>query len=108
ALLSSLWPGLGQLAVGGPGARRSAVILALPPLILVALGIGAAVSPDRAARLSILFDPDVIAGLLIVEALLVVWRLVAVLDAFRRGQGVPRERGAALTAIALLFVLVPS
>jgi len=37
-----------------------------------------------------------------------VWRLLAVGDAFRRGRGAARERGAALTALALVFVLVPS
>ncbi len=55
-----------------------------------------------------LLNPDVIAALLVIEGLLVVWRLAAVLDAYRRGQGRGRERGAALTAVALVFVLVPS
>ena len=105
ALLSALWPGLGQLAVG---ARRTGVILALPPLVLVALAIGAIASPDRVERLAILLNPDVIAALLVVEGLLVAWRLAAVVDAYRRGLGRARERGAALTAVALVFVLVPS
>lgn len=39
---------------------------------------------------------------------MLLWRLVAVADAFRRGGGRTRERGAALTAVALVFVLVPS
>jgi polyisoprenyl-teichoic acid--peptidoglycan teichoic acid transferase len=108
ALLSSLWPGLGQLAMGGPGARRNGLILALPPLILLVLAIGAVVSPDRVARLALLLNPDVIAALLLIEGLLVAWRLAAVADAYRRGKGAARERGAALTAIALVFVLVPS
>jgi LCP family protein required for cell wall assembly len=105
ALLSSLWPGLGQLSLG---ARRAALVLALPPLILLALAIAAVVSPDRVARLAILLNPDVIAGLLLAEGALVVWRLLAVADAFRRGSGTHKGRGAALTAIALVFVLVPS
>lgn len=105
ALLSSLWPGLGQLSMG---ARRSGLILALPPVILSALVVGAVVSPDRVARLALLLNPDVIAGLLLAEGALVVWRLLAVADAFRRGKGVARERGAALTAVALVFVLAPS
>jgi LCP family protein required for cell wall assembly len=105
ALLSALWPGLGQLAVG---ARRSGLLLAVPPLIVVALAIGALASPDRLQRLATLLDPNVIAAILLFEAVLVLWRLVAVADAFRRGGGRPRDRGAVLTAIALLFVLVPS
>jgi polyisoprenyl-teichoic acid--peptidoglycan teichoic acid transferase len=105
ALLSALWPGLGQLAIG---ARRSGLVLAVPPLIVVALAIGALASPDRLQRLAILLDPNVIAVILLFEAILVLWRLVAVADAFRRGRGRPRDRGAVLTAIALVFVLVPS
>src|SRR4029077_12054361 len=105
ALLSALWPGLGHLA---EGARRTAILLALPPLLLVALGIGAIASPDRVARLATLVNPDVIAALLVAEFLLLAWRLLAVGDAFRRGNGAARERGAALTAVALVFVLVPS
>ena len=66
------------------------------------------VSPDRVARLALLLSPDVIAAILVIEGVLVVWRLVAVVDSYRRGQGRARERGAALTAVALVFVLVPS
>jgi LCP family protein required for cell wall assembly len=105
ALLSALWPGLGHLA---EGARRTAAVLALPPLVLLALGIGALASPDRISRLATLLNPDVIAALLAAELLLLAWRLLAIGDAYRRGNGAARERGAALTAIALVFVLVPS
>jgi polyisoprenyl-teichoic acid--peptidoglycan teichoic acid transferase len=105
ALLSALWPGLGQLAVG---ARRTGVLLGLPPLILVTLVIAALASPDRLERLALLLDPNVIAAVLLLEGALLAWRLMAVADAFRRGQGRARERGAALTGVALVFVLVPS
>ena len=100
-----MWPGLGQLALGS---RRWGLLLALPPLVLVALAIGALASPDRLGRLALLVNPDVIAALLIAEGALLVWRIAAVADAYRRGQGRARERGAALTAVALVFVLVPS
>ena len=45
---------------------------------------------------------------LFLEGVILAWRLAAVVDAYRRGQGRARERGAALTAVALVFVLVPS
>jgi polyisoprenyl-teichoic acid--peptidoglycan teichoic acid transferase len=105
ALLSALWPGLGQLALG---ARRTGILLAVPPLVLVALALGALASPDRLTRLAILVDPNVIAALLVAEGALLAWRLAAVADAYRRGNGRGRERGAALTAAGLVFVLVPS
>src|SRR5438128_835319 len=104
-MLSALWPGLGHMGVG---ARRTAVLLALPPLILAALIIGALASPDRVSRLASLVNPDVIAAVLVAEFLLLTWRLIAMGDAYRRGQGVARERGAALTVVALVFVLAPS
>ena len=90
------------------GSRRTGILLALPPLILLALLIGALASPDRLQRLALLLDPTVIAALLLLEGALLLWRLTAVVDAFRRGQGRARERGAALTAVALVFVLAPS
>jgi LCP family protein required for cell wall assembly len=105
ALLSALWPGLGHLA---EGARWTAVALALPPLVLLILAIAALLGPDRVSKLATLLNPDVIAALLVAEFLLLAWRLIAVGDAYRRGKGAARERGAALTAVALVFVLVPS
>jgi polyisoprenyl-teichoic acid--peptidoglycan teichoic acid transferase len=105
ALLSALWPGLGQLAVG---ARRSGLLLALPPLVMLAVIVAALFTRDRVSLLSVFLDPGVIAALLVAQLALVVWRILAVADAFRRGSGPARGRGAALTAVALAFVLVPS
>jgi LCP family protein required for cell wall assembly len=90
------------------GARRTGLLLALPPLVLVVLLIGAIVSPDRVARLALLLDPSVIAAILVAEGVFLLWRLVAFVDAFRRGSGHLMEKGAALTAVGLAFVLVPS
>jgi polyisoprenyl-teichoic acid--peptidoglycan teichoic acid transferase len=104
-LLSSLWPGLGQLL---GGARRVGVVLAIPPLALVVLAIVAIASPDRLTRIAELLNPGVIAGILVIEGLLLAWRLGALADAFRRGDGAPRGRAAALSAIGLVFVIVPS
>ena len=72
------------------------------------LAIGAIASPDRLSRLALLLDPTVIAALLAVEAALFAWRLGAVADAFRRGEGATSGRAASLTAIGLVLVLVPS
>ncbi len=105
ALLSALWPGLGHFAIG---ARRTGIILALPPLVLLVLAIGALASPDRLSRLALLLNPDVIGVILLVEGAFLAWRLAAFVDAFRRGSGRARERGAALSAVGLVFVLVPS
>ena len=105
ALLSAVWPGLGQLSVG---ARRSGLLLAVPPLVLLGLIVAALATRDRVSLLSVFLDPGVIAALLLAQVALVLWRVTAVADAYRRGVGPMRERGAALTAVALAFVLVPS
>jgi LCP family protein required for cell wall assembly len=105
ALLSSLWPGLGQLVLG---ARRAGWLLAAPPLILLALIVAALATRDRISLLAGFLDPNVIAALLGLQLALVAWRLLAVGDAFRRGSGPGLEPGSALTAVALVFVLVPS
>ncbi|HXI45187.1 MAG TPA: LCP family protein [Candidatus Acidoferrales bacterium] len=104
-LLSSLWPGLGQAVAG---ARRTALLLALPPLVLVALGVAALVSPDRLSRLALLLDPAVIGAVLLLEIAVLLWRIGAAADAFRRGEGSIGGRASVLTAIGLLFVIVPS
>lgn len=46
--------------------------------------------------------------ILVLEVVLLAWRLGAVADAFRRGDGKVRGRAAALSAVGLLFVIVPS
>ena len=84
ALLSALWPGLGQLAIG---ARWSGLLLAVPPLLLLGLIVAALASKDRIALLAVFLDPGVIAALLLAQLALVVWRILAVADAFRRGDG---------------------
>ena len=105
ALLSALWPGLGQLAIGS---RRTGWLLAAPPILLLAGILFALLTRDRVSLLAVFLDPGVIAALLLAQVALMVWRSVAVADAFRRGHGSMRDRGAALTAVALAFVLVPS
>jgi LCP family protein required for cell wall assembly len=104
-LLSSLWPGLGQYL---GGARVVGLVLALPPLVLLGLGIAALVAPDRLGRLALLLDPAVLAGFLIAELVLFAWRVLGITDAFVRGNGPRTGRAAALSALGLGIVLVPS
>ena len=88
ALLSSLWPGLGQLVLG---ARRSGWLLAAPPLILLGLVVAALATRDKISLLALFLDPNVIGALLAIQLLVLVWRLLAVTDAFRRGHGAIRR-----------------
>ena len=105
ALLSALWPGLGQFSVGS---RRAGWLLALPPLALLSALVATLLGPDRVGQVATLVNPSAIFAILLLELVLILWRMAAVADAFRRGQGPARGRGAALTVIAVAFVLGPS
>ncbi len=102
---SALWPGLGQYLAG---ARVAGLVLAIPPLVLLGLGLVAVLAPDRLGRLALLLDPAVLAAVLTIELVLLGWRVMAITDAFVRGNGARIGRSAAFSAIGLLFVLVPS
>lgn len=103
ALLSALWPGLGQAWLG---ARRRALLVALPML-----GLAAAVAIIAIVNIRLLIDgfvqPTTLAAILIGLAVLAIYHLLAVGDAFRLGArlgGAPARRGAPLMLVALVLV----
>ena len=76
-LLSALLPGLGHLATGR---RRPAAVFLAPVLIgIFVVGVIVATT-DRFSLAASLIDPTVVWGILVVEALILVWRLVAVVS----------------------------
>jgi LCP family protein required for cell wall assembly len=98
-VLSALLPGLGHLATGR---RRHAAVFLAPVLVgIFVLGVVVATT-DRFTLAASLVDPAVLWGILILEALFLVWRLVAVLSAMV-DRSFPRFRLA--DAIGLLVVL---
>jgi len=83
ALLSALIPGLGQLWAGS---RRRALVVAAPFLALVAglaiVAIALATRTlDAAATLAFVLHPSTLAGLLVLDGILLAYRLVAIVDA---------------------------
>lgn len=104
ALLSFVWPGLGQTYTGH---RRLAIVFALPMFVAVA-----ALAYNALDGLKVLaarfLDPRFAFLVFAVVVLLGVWRLVAVVNAFRQGD--PRlvrrwgERFAALLLIAAIVL----
>ena len=81
ALLSFILPGLGQ---AWAGALRRGVLLALPVLALVAL-VGAAIlaNPDAIVLAGVAVQPEVLVGVLVLDGLLLAYRAVVLVDAYR-------------------------
>jgi LCP family protein required for cell wall assembly len=102
-LLSFLWPGLGQLY---QGRRRPAALYALP-VVVVALLLIAQIAGGIEGFVAGLLDPSVALTLIVLVALMGIWRLIAMVDALlvsrprvtRRSTSVPVAAGLAALVI---------
>src|SRR4029077_13789512 len=83
AFLSLIFPGLGQLYAG---AAVRALAFAAPPILLLALGGGIFLRMDRIQLLGAALDPAVISGVFVVNILILIYRLIAIVDAYRVAQ----------------------
>jgi LCP family protein required for cell wall assembly len=103
--LSFLWPGLGQLYVG---ARRTALIFALPLLVVVVV-VGLQVMGGPEALVLELLAPSTALTVLILIVLLGVWRLISMAEALgAAGSGGSWRRPVPVVAFALLALIVVS
>ncbi len=73
-LLNAIFPGLGHLVAGR---RAWALALALPFLVLLAVGLIAVATGGVTSLAARTFDPIVLGGVLALEAFLLLWRLAA-------------------------------
>ena len=96
ALLSAIFPGLGQLYLGQ---RRTALIFAAPVVALIAFIGFILVNRSLAVRI---LDPTVSFALMIVVILFGVWWVAAILNAWRGGE----HRTLASVAVALILVVI--
>ena len=80
AFLSLIFPGLGQLYAGAP---MRAVAFAAGPILALALGAGTVIRVDRIALLGFLIDPTVLDAVFVINLGILVYRLVAIIDAYR-------------------------
>ena len=80
AFLSLIFPGLGQLYAGAP---MRALAFAAGPILLLALAAGTVLRVDRIALLGFLIDPGVLDAVFVVNLAVLVYRLVAIVDAYR-------------------------
>jgi len=108
ATLSFVIPGLGQ---GWLGAFRRGLAMALPVLLLVGFLIGFVMSQGPTRAVLVLVQPEMLIAFLILNAALLIWRVGAVIDAWRlAGRGVPRSDTASrprqIAAASVLGVLL--
>jgi LCP family protein required for cell wall assembly len=80
AFLSLIFPGLGQLYAGAP---MRALAFAVGPILALALGAGMVLRVDRIALLGFLIDPTVLDAVFVINLGILVYRLVAIVDAYR-------------------------
>ena len=84
AFLSLLFPGLGQAYVGFYG---RALAFATPLVLVIALGGGLVINAQtRLGLLAALSSPSTLLAILVLNAILLAYRVVAIVDAFRLAQ----------------------
>jgi LCP family protein required for cell wall assembly len=80
AFLSLIFPGLGQLYAG---ATLRALGFAAAPILLIALGAGVFLRMDRLELVGLVFNPFLLSSVFVFNILALVYRVVAVIDAYR-------------------------
>jgi LCP family protein required for cell wall assembly len=80
AFLSLIFPGLGQLYAGAP---MRALAFAAAPILALALGAGMVLRVDHIALLGFLIDPTVLDAVFVINLGILIYRLVAIVDAYR-------------------------
>lgn len=102
ALLSFLWPGLGH---GLAGSRRRALMFAVPMMLLLSAGVVVMIVQGKARSLGLLLQPGVLLPLIALNIAVLVYRLFAIVDAYRvaarRWPPIP-EHGRAAVGLVML------
>jgi LCP family protein required for cell wall assembly len=106
ALLSFLWPGLGQ---GWAGSQRRALMYAVPMMLLLSAGVVVMIVQGKARSLGLLLQPSILLPLIALNIAVLVYRLVAIVDAYRvaarRWPPIPEHGRAAVGLVVLGLVL---
>jgi polyisoprenyl-teichoic acid--peptidoglycan teichoic acid transferase len=103
AVLDAVFPGLGHLAAGR---RRQAALFGLPILALLSLGLIVLITTSGPRLAATLLEPGVLWGLLGLQALILVWRLLAVGTSIWTPQLARPNRRDTLPIAAILLVAV--
>jgi LCP family protein required for cell wall assembly len=102
AILSFLIPGLGQIV---SGRVRRGLLFLVPFLVLLLLAL-LALAGDRARLVGFLVRPEVLIGVFVLNLLLLIWRGIAILDAWRGTlPGRVRLQATSTVVVAVLVLL---
>jgi polyisoprenyl-teichoic acid--peptidoglycan teichoic acid transferase len=106
AFLSFLWPGLGQFYAG---ARRSGLLFAIP-VLAVAVVVVSWLRQGPEALVVQMFSPDTALTIVVLIALLAVWRVVSMVDVVSTlgGRRVWRRPGLSAALATMVVVVVVS
>ena len=105
ALLDALVPGLGHLAAGR---RRRAILFLTPVLIALAVGFWIVLTTSMPRLVGELLASEVIWGLIAIQVLFLIWRLLAVGSSlWNPALPRPGRRDVIPVALILLLVIVP-
>ena len=104
AFLDALFPGLGHAV---SGRRRRAVVLAVPVLVLLLLGIVVFVTTPTIRLLALGLDPALLATFFGLQALILIWRLIAVASSLfdPRLPRMGRRDALPIAALAVLLIV---
>ncbi len=100
-VLTAVFPGLGHLVAGR---RRSALIWAAPIVIVLLLVAVLAIAEGPTSVAARLIDPAILAVLFVLQAVLLVWRLVA-LGAVRRIAPLRRTATTLVAAVVAVAII---
>ena len=105
AALSFIVPGLGQ---GFSGALARGALLASPVVVLVAAAL-LLLGQGSARLFGLLLDPTVVLGLVVLDAVLLLYRAAAIVDAYlvqRRRHPVDSSRASRVVSVGVLVALL--
>ena len=105
AFLDAIFPGLGHYVAGR---RRRAALFAIPFLMLIALAVAVILFTPTIRLVAMALDPTVLAAFFGIQALILIWRLIAVASSLT-DPALPRvgRRDAIPVVLIAMLLIVP-
>jgi LCP family protein required for cell wall assembly len=95
AFLSLIFPGLGQLYAGAPA---RALAFAATPILFIALVAGVGLRMSRVELIGLVLNPFVLSSVFVLNLIILAYRFVAIVDAYRVAEYMNAHAGGIATA----------